>query len=131
MANTNPGGIGHVWIKKQWNIQGKPPYQTIVQETPRGKRVFIPATIDDNPILKQIDPTYEEFLKHLPTDSLRLAWWKGDFTVFSGQYFDLNEKYHAIEPFKIPLEWPIWGALDYGETHNTAFGLYTRDQRND
>jgi len=132
-STTNPGGRGHVWIKKRWQIEsgsiagnGKPPYETVRIKTERGDRVFIPATIDDNPIAKAKDPTYESFLMGLP-ETLKQAWWKGDWTVFSGQFFDLNPNIHRIEPFEIPDVWPLWGGLDYGETHATAFGLYTRD----
>lgn len=127
MVNTNPGGRGHLWIKKRFKIPNKPPpYDTIKQNTPRGKRVFIPATIDDNPIAKKKDPTYEAFLKNIPSKSLRLAWWKGDWTQFSGQFFDLNDNIHKIEPFEIPTNWQLWAGLDYGETHPTAYGLYAK-----
>lgn len=44
-----------------------------------------------------------------------------------GQFFEQwDEELHVIDPFSIPLDWPIWAALDYGVVHNTAFGVFTR-----
>lgn len=131
MANTNPGGPGHAWIKSRWNIEGKPPYQTVrtVDSDSGLLRVFIPATIDDNPIGRKADPRYEPFLNSLPTD-LRLAWREGDWTAFVGQFFDLRDE-HLIEPFEIPDVWPLWCGMDYGTTNPTAVGLYTRSSHDD
>ena len=48
-AASNPGGIGHDWVKQRFIIEG------------RGKgRIFIPATLDDNPHLDR-----ESYIKSL------------------------------------------------------------------
>jgi len=47
----------------------------------------------------------------------------------AGQFFEQwSEARHTCAPFEIPRDWPIWGALDYGFVHNTAFGLFTRNE---
>jgi len=45
-----------------------------------------------------------------------------------GQYFEVwDADLHTSEAFEIPEDWPVWGALDYGWAHPTAFGLFTQD----
>ena len=67
-ATTNPGGIGHGWVKARF-ITPAPPGTPIVEEytvrRPDGTeqklqraRVFIPSSIFDNPALLQNDPGY-------------------------------------------------------------------------
>ncbi len=51
-AATNPGGPGHEWVHRWFLIEG-----------PDAGRVFIPATIDDNPSLDADE--YREALQHL------------------------------------------------------------------
>lgn len=55
---------------------------------------------------------------------LRYGRWVGA----EGQFFELfDENIHVVEPFAIPPNWLVWGALDYGFTHPLSFGLYTED----
>lgn len=71
---SNPGGIGHNWIKTRYiDYEG-------------GDRVFVPATMDDNPHL-DVD-SYVRFLARLdPVTQARLR--KGDWTVTDGgKFFD-------------------------------------------
>jgi hypothetical protein len=49
-------------------------------------RIFIPASVDDNPTLIQNDPGYITFLDSLP-ENLKKAWRHGDWNSFSGQFF--------------------------------------------
>lgn len=56
---------------------------------------------------------------------LRYGLWVGA----EGQFFERwDADLHVCAPFAIPLDWPIWGAFDYGFVHNTAFGLFTRHE---
>jgi predicted phage terminase large subunit-like protein len=72
---TNPGGIGHVWVRDRF----------INPETKRANSVFIPASLDDNPSLDQA--TYRKNLEHLnAVDRERLM--AGDWDVMEeGAYF--------------------------------------------
>lgn len=55
---------------------------------------------------------------------LRYGKWVGA----EGLYFEeWDEDLHTCDPFNIPADWPVWGALDYGFSHPTAFGLFTED----
>lgn len=110
-ATTNPGGLGHAWVKKRFVDVIKPMQVYTDPVTGRG-RVFIPATVDDNPILKEADPNYITFLNGLPT-ALRKAWRDGNWDVFAGQYFtEWDNTKHVCAPFKIPLSWFKFRSID-------------------
>jgi hypothetical protein len=128
-STTNPGNVGHAWVKRRWQIEGKPPYPlNVVFDPITGRdRIFIHGTIHDNPTLMKNDPRYIDFLNSLP-EPLRSAWRDGDWSVFAGQYFMLSNIVHGIDPFEIPSNWEVWGAMDYGEQNPCSFGLYCRDE---
>ena len=52
-STTNPGGIGHDWVKKRF-IDAMPP--DTVTEFAGGSRVFLPAKVTDNVFLMRRDP---------------------------------------------------------------------------
>ena len=65
-------------------------------------RIFVPATVDDNPILTKNDPAYVNMLEGLKsTDSaLYEAWRHGDWSVFAGQVFtEFDREKHVINNF--------------------------------
>lgn len=79
---TNPGGIGHLWVKALW-IE-----RDYTGEFARFKRhaedfAFVQSLPSDNPYLED---TYWEELNSLP-EQLRRAWVDGDWDVFAGQAF--------------------------------------------
>ncbi len=91
IATTNPGGIGHKWVKKEWV---KPPPEDVVggsskpftvwEARPKGEeesetRCFIPATLDDNPLMNERDPRYRNKLKRIKNPKLRKAMENGDW----------------------------------------------------
>ncbi|MBA7570270.1 hypothetical protein ES708_12019 [subsurface metagenome] len=64
---SNPGDIGHAWVKQRFITEGI-----------RKGRVFIPATLDDNPYIDQEE--YIKSLQHLdPTTRAQLL--RGDWTA--------------------------------------------------
>lgn len=46
-AGTNPGGVGHEWVKERWRLGSQ-----YTERPPAGRR-FLPALLDDNPFLDQ------------------------------------------------------------------------------
>lgn len=96
-ATTNPDGPGYKWVKKRWRIPDNPtePVYTEREVTlPDGTKkirrlVFIPARVEDNPILMQKDPGYIAYLASLTDDDLREAWLKGSWVGMSvaGAYY--------------------------------------------
>lgn len=145
-STTNPGGIGHSWVKARF-ITPVPPLTTITEVLkvvqPDGKvlempktRVFVPATIFDNKILLQNDPSYLANLA-LMNEKQKNALLYGDWDSFDGQVFtewkNDSERYqdriytHVIEPFRVPDNWRILRGFDWGYTKPFSVGWYAVD----
>lgn len=141
-CTTNPGGVGHAWVKERFVDPTEFTHYTYINEdgivhTARmgrpfkdkdsGRyRIFIPATLDDNPTLMKNDPGYALFMDSLKSKDIDLwkAWRLGDWDTFAGQYFkEFNVNTHVIRPF-MPKDtlWHI-GGLDWGR--NDPFSLHT------
>lgn len=95
-ASTNPGGVGHGWVKDRF-IDAAEPGTTIVEnvdvrmpdgstQTIKRDRIFIPATIFDNQALLAENPAYLGSLALL-TEKERNALLYGNWDTFQGQYF--------------------------------------------
>ena len=123
-ATTNPGGPGHAWVKKRFVDVIEPTKVYKDPITGRG-RVFIPATVSDNPILLEADPNYVAFLNGLP-EALKKMWRDGNWDVFAGQFFtEWDVTKHVIKPFTIPLSWFRYRSIDIsGHTGITSCHWY-------
>lgn len=125
-ATTNPGGIGHNWIKARFvdgTLWGSPQTDSKTHRS----RIFIPAKITDNPTLMQVDPAYIQFLEGLPP-MLKKAWRDGSWDIVAGQVFtEWSFETHVVEPFKIPKDWNKWIAMDWGVNKPFAVGWYAQD----
>ena len=132
-STTNPGGIGHNWVKERF-ITAAPPLTPIATEMniarPDGSvmklvrnRIFVPSTVFDNKELLANDPNYLANLSMLP-EKERNALLYGNWDSFSGQVFAEwkndaahytdRQFTHVIEPFLIPKEWKIYRGFDFG-----------------
>ncbi len=110
-STTNPGGIGHDWVKRRF-VDPAPPDTPIEDEW--GSRRFIPAKVADNQFLTEGDPDYVKRLMRLPEQERR-ALLEGDWDLCEGRFFTRwNRAIHVVEPFVIPDHWRIWFAMDYG-----------------
>jgi len=108
-AAANPGGSGHVWVKKRF-VDGRSP-----------ERVFIPSRLEDNPHLDQ--ETYEQSLSLL--DPITYAQYRhGDWTIRPpGLWtFDHNHVQAAAELGKTMRKFPLvaidskfYGGIDFGD----------------
>lgn len=87
-ATTNPGDVGHVWVKKYF-IDVAPPMVAYADPVSGRKRMFVPATVEDNPVLMKADPNYVKSLDAIKDESLRKAWRFGSWDVFQtkGAYY--------------------------------------------
>jgi phage terminase large subunit len=118
---TNPGNIGHAWVKALW-VDHQPPagFERTDLYDPRDYE-FIRARLDDNPIYAS-DAEYRRALEALP-EHLRRAFLDGDWNVFAGQYFDIFDiGRHTARPEELRLEhwWPRWISVDWGFQHPSA-----------
>jgi hypothetical protein len=118
---TNPGNIGHAWVKALW-VDHTPPAGFERPELYDPEEYdFTKARIDDNPIYKN-DAAYRKTLEALP-EHLRRAFLEGDWNVFAGQYFDLFDAgRHTARAEELKLEpwWPRWISIDWGFQHPSA-----------
>lgn len=116
-AATNPGGVGHGWVKTQFVDSAPAEVPFVLTDDvgqPLGTARFIPAKLSDNQALLSADPTYEQRLGRLP-DALRRALRDGDWDVFEGQVFtEWRRETHVLPPFAVPPTWPRKTGLDYG-----------------
>ena len=83
---TNPGNIGHAWVKSLWIDKTPAPGMENPAEYDPADYDFIPARVGDNPVYAG-DEHYLKTLRALPSH-LRRAFLDGDWEVFAGQYFD-------------------------------------------
>ncbi len=115
-SSTNPGGIGHTWVKERFIDLGEPnQVHTVTLETGEiTTRIFIPSLVQDNIFLLQKDPDYVRRLDNLP-EKERKALKFGDWDIFDGQFFpEFNRNIHVCSPFEIPKDWRIYRTRDYG-----------------
>lgn len=110
-SSTNPGGIGHSWVKARFIDIGEP---NVIHKFKEGTRIFIPSLIQDNMFLLDRDPDYVTRLDNLP-EKERKALKFGDWDIFDGQFFtEFNRKIHVCTPFEIPKDWRRFRTRDYG-----------------
>ena len=111
-SSTNPGGIGHGWVKARF-VDPSPYGKSFMGEDGM-KRIFIPSLLSDNKFLSEGDPGYRQRLLALP-ERERKALLYGDWNIFEGQYFtEFNPTLHVIDPFEIPRSWRKYRTIDYG-----------------
>ncbi len=146
-ATTNPGGVGHGWVKARF-ITPAPPGTPIVEEQPvqmpdgstkmfRRARVFIPSTVFDNAALLENDPGYLARLAAMP-EAEKQALLYGSWESFSGQVFtewrndpnhyDDQRWTHVIKPFAIPRHWKLYRGFDFGFSKPFSVGWYAADE---
>ncbi len=146
-AATNPGGIGHGWVKERF-ITAAPPLTPIETSMdvigPDGKkmnvsrkRIFVPSTVFDNKALLDNNPEYIASLSMMP-EAERNALLYGSWDSFDGQVFrewrndpvhyDDQRWTHVIHPFRIPGHWRIFRGFDFGYAKPFSVGWYAADE---
>ena len=135
---SNPGNIGHGWVKKMFvdagpymSIQTQEIYSETLHKSKKIRTQYIPSLAMENPFITE-DYIFE--LEQKP-DALRRALLNGDWDSFEGQVFKefvndpahyLDRKWtHVISPFEIPLDWPRYFSFDYGYSDPFACQWWT------
>lgn len=99
LATSNPGGPYHVQVKTYF-VDAAPPGKIVRDRSSQLTRVYVPATIDDNPAMP---PEYRRMLMGLPADK-RKALLEGSWDVLEGVRFAAwNRNRHVIDPNWLPL----------------------------
>lgn len=116
---SNPGGIGHDWVKQRWIEKN-----FSVEESEKEQFHFIKALPQDNKYLPQ---SYYTTLSSLP-EKLRKAYRDGNWDVFEGQYFsEWDREQHTIQPFTIPSDYKRFRAYDHGRENPACCKWYAVD----
>lgn len=131
IAGTNPGGLGHVFVKRMFVTKD----EYMQGEGCASDYMFIPSKVWDNQSLIESDPEYVQKLEALP-EMERRALLEGDWNIFAGQYFsEIRIDVHAFEPTDyargnepMPIEWGRFICIDYGFfPHPASVGWYAVD----
>lgn len=126
-ASTNPGGVGHAWVKARFIDIGPP---DVVHPCEGGTRLFLPSRIEDNRFLMESDPGYVKRLSNLSARDRR-ALLLGDWDIFDGQYFtEWDRAQHVIAPFEIPPTWRRYFTMDYGLDMLAGYWIALDDAEN-
>lgn len=127
ICGSNPGGIGHNWVKSSF-IDGAPPMQIVQMPPSEGgmRRQYIPAKLADNPSMAESDPGYIATLEGLGNPALVRAMRDGDWNIVAGGMFDdvWNESAHVLPRFDIPSSWRIDRSFDWGSSRPFSVGWW-------
>ena len=124
---TNPGNIGHAWVKALWVTREAAPGMETPEEYDPADYEFVQARLEDNPVYAG-DENYKRTLAALPGD-LKRAFLDGNWDVFAGQYFDrfdFARNVRRAEEIAWQTWWPRWISVDWGFEHPAAAYWHTR-----
>ena len=122
-ATGNPGNVGHAWVKQRF-IENREPQKIYYDDELELYSTFIPAKLEDNPILMINDPGYEARLKMLPPHLYR-AYREGDWDIFAGQAFEeFRRERHVIHPIPIDPSWRRFCSFDWGYARPYSLGWW-------
>lgn len=113
--STNPGNIGHMWVKNRY-VDPVPPFRIF-----RGKdgtsRLYIPASVYDNKVLLENDPDYVRRLEAMQDNAQREMLLNGNWDIAAGAFFnEFDRRIHVIEPFDFTRykDIRLYRSIDYG-----------------
>ena len=111
LGATNPGGIGHGWVKQYWIDRQFPEEMKPLADQFK----FIQSLPFDN---QHLTEQYWQELESIRDPHLRAAWLSGNWDVFQGMAFPgFDRNRHVVSGenlFNIPEHWPVWRAIDWG-----------------
>lgn len=110
-AGTNPGGVGHAWVKAYFVEPGHP------------DRPFFPAKLEDNPHLDR--EAYEAALAQLDEETrnhLRHGLWTQDP---EGLVYRYDRAKNRVAALPVATGWQVTFAIDYGSAETTATSAFS------
>jgi hypothetical protein len=119
ICGSNPGGLGHNWVKASW-VDLLAPLELRQMPPAEGGlvRQYIPARLTDNPTMSANDPEYASRLAGLGDTALIKAMLEGDWNIVSGGALDDVWSPRIIVPrFHVPASWRVDRSFDWGSSH--------------
>lgn len=105
-AASNPGGVGHGWVKRRFITDRQP------------GTIFVPAKLSDHPDAS-FKAGYHESLSMLD-DVTRRQYEDGDWDVAAGLAYNVIPAVHLVADMDIPTHWQRFESLDFGVAHPTC-----------
>lgn len=127
MCGSNPGSVGHAWVKRTFVDYGEPMEVNRTRKADGGMlRTYIPAKLEDNPTLLTNDPDYVDRLEGLGDPALIKAMKDGDWNIVAGGALDdvWKQETIIIDRFKIPKGWRVDRSFDWGSSHPFSVGWW-------
>lgn len=126
-STCNPWGAGHSWVKSRF-IDPAPAEKAITNEFGL-KRVRIHGHVYENLALLKAQPEYIQQLESIENENLKRAWLHGDWDIVVGGFLQglWDRDKHVVKPFRPPLSWPRWRAMDWGFAKPYSVGWYCID----
>lgn len=122
-CTANPEGVGYRWVKNRW-VKDRTPGEVWHPPLPSGEpgpgRVFVPASVYDNPHILRTNPDYVRQLEAIPDPRKRAALLHGDWEAMSqvpGALWDLD----VIERHRV-TDTPQVGRVVVGVDPATTYG---------
>lgn len=124
LCGSNPGGIGHGWVKAGWIDRLKPLEIKRMSKKEGGMlRQYVPAVLEDNPHVDADE--YAGKLEGLGSDELVKAYRYGVWDIIAGAYFDnWRTDLHTIPPIQIPKGWTRYRSMDWGSYRPFSVGWW-------
>lgn len=129
ISGCNPGGVGHVWVKRTFVKPGAFRVYRTAKDEGGMLRTFVPAKLVDNPAMTRNDPDYKDRLQGLGDAVLIRAMLEGDWDIVAGSMFGdtWRQSLHTCAPFPIPDHWDLWRGGDDGHASPSAIYWLTED----
>lgn len=124
LCGSNPGNVGHQWVKATWVDLLKPMEISRRPKADGGMlRQYIPALLEDNP---SIDPEeYEGKLEGMGSAEQVKAMRWGVWDVVAGAYFDnWDRRKHVVPRFTPPAHWTRFRSMDWGSYRPFSVGWW-------
>ena len=121
---SNPGSIGHTWVKRTFVDSCAYGEIHTVDKTEGGmRRQYIPAVLADNPMLGD---EYADVLQGLGSPELVRAMLNGDWDIVAGGALDDVWRRDAVvvPRFRIPDHWYVDRSFDWGSATPFSVGWW-------
>jgi hypothetical protein len=129
LLTSNPGGVGHNWVKEGWVDNG--PYVLVKAPASEGAmlRQYIPSLYTDNRFAMANDPSYRERLMGAGDPATARALLEGDWDIVMGGMFSdvWQSALHKIPSRAVPAGWDLWRGGDDGFAAPACVLWFARD----
>ena len=134
---SNPGDLGHEWVKRYFVDEceetvewGKWKTKRMPRHDGGMVRAYIPAKLEDNKFLSTEE--YEGRIYGFHDEVMAQALRHGRWDIFAGQAFpELSKEVHGLEPFDWSGYDNVYMALDWGYAQPFSVGWYVSNFDND